>query len=127
MSRYGDVAVKATLLCQKKGINPINAWKIASETVFEPNSTSLKKTCPKNTFLGLCEEGLIKDIPKGRYTRSVKNKQYALSAVELIKNNPNIEIDKNKLWKYIVGENKKHNSQLDVVFDLYENDMLHIK
>jgi hypothetical protein len=46
-----------------------------------------KKGCPKGTFLGLCEEGLVKGIPKGNYTKSVKNKKYAIKAVTVLKQN----------------------------------------
>lgn len=61
-------------------------WLKYAQKNFESKS-SQKKGCPKNTFLGLCEEGLVKGISKGKYTKSVKNKEYALKAIELLKQN----------------------------------------
>ena len=41
--------------------------------VFMDSKSSQEKGCPKSAFLGLCEEGFIKEISKGKYTSSVKN------------------------------------------------------
>ena len=34
----------------------------------------------RGAFLGLCEEGLVKGIPAGKYSASKDNKQYAVRA-----------------------------------------------
>lgn len=49
-----------------------------------------KKGCPRNAFLGLYEEGLVKGIPSGNYTRSKKNKEYAIKAVKILKGAPEL-------------------------------------
>jgi hypothetical protein len=64
------------------------AWKNSARAVFPDRESSQKKGCPKDAFLGQCEANLIEGIPRGRYTRSVLNKQYALDAVEFLKKNP---------------------------------------
>ena len=49
--------------------------------MFGEATTAQIKGCPKNAFLGLCEEGLVVDIEKGYYTErstSHKNKDYAI-------------------------------------------------
>lgn len=66
----------------------------------ELNGTS-DKGCPKDTFLGLCQCGLIKNVPKGNYTRSKKNLSYALEGVRILKLHPNKFTSSNELWSEI--------------------------
>lgn len=39
-------------------------YEKAVEEVFPNSKSSQEKSCPKNAFLGLCEEGLVKGITK---------------------------------------------------------------
>ena len=72
-NKYALVALDAVKLYQNDlAGTPVEAWNLATEKYFEPGSSSQKKGCPRNTFLSLCEEGLIEGIPSGDYTRSVK-------------------------------------------------------
>ena len=83
------------------------------------------KGCPKNSFLALCETGQIKGVQAGKYTRSRKNKSYALFALELLKQNPELANQPNKLWKLIPGcTGKVHNSQMDVVLALWNEKLI---
>ena len=76
-------------------------------------------------FLGLCEEGLVKGIPPGDYTKSVKNKQYAIDAVRLLRLDPTLAGSKKLLWQEAIGERRiKHNQQMDVVVMLWERGLL---
>ncbi|WBX78097.1 hypothetical protein PG911_07530 [Tenacibaculum ovolyticum] len=86
------------------------------------SKSSQEKSCPKNAFLGLCENGLVKGIPKGEYTNSVKNKEYALQAVEILKITPTLSPKElwNKVKEKISLGKKNHNSQMDVVLGLWE-------
>lgn len=77
------------------------------------------KGCPRGAFLGLCEEGLIKGIPCGSYTKSKKNKQYAIDAVEILKENLGKDLGKKELWYKITGNKKSYNSQMDIVLELF--------
>jgi len=120
MGKYGEVAIKAVEIC-KKNIDPVEAWNMAAKDVFSNSNSSIKKVCPKSAFLGLCEEGLIKNISSGSYTRSVDNKKYAIEALALLKEKPELKLEQKKLWEMIMkGKEKKHNSQLDVVISLFE-------
>ena len=71
-------------------------------------------------FLGLCEKGLVKYIPRGSYTRSIKNKDYAIQAVTLLRKNPELSVS--ELWKRIDKDNpeKAHNDQMNVAKALYD-------
>ena len=86
--------------------------------------SSQEKGCPKNTFLGLCEEGLVKGIPKGKYTNSIKNKKYALKAIEILKQNTQTTFSPKELWEQLELGEKRHNSQMDVVLALWNEGLI---
>jgi hypothetical protein len=69
--------------------------------------------------LGLCEEGLVKGVPKGIYIDN-KNKRYALAALELLKKEQAIPEVKIAFWRRVPGTTKSMNGQLDVLFALAE-------
>ncbi|WP_420832453.1 DUF6979 family protein [Paenibacillus periandrae] len=57
--------------------------------------------------------------------KSQKNKDYGIRAIELLKRNPKLAVDKNLLWKTVIDRKvKKHNSQMDVVIALWENGLI---
>lgn len=125
VNKYGQTAIMAVTLYANEKKEAKIAWGKASDEVFESVSAR-DKSCPRNAFLGLCEEGLVKDILPNKYTRSIKNKEYALRAVELLKKEPRYKDNINELWVRIVGDDKKHNSQMDVVIALYNEGLLNI-
>jgi hypothetical protein len=126
MNQYGKTALKAVHFYQTLDLPaPRDAWVRAAVETFGRGTTSMEKSCPRDTFLGLCEEGLVKGIPAGSYTRSVKNKRYALNAVSLLKNNPELAHNAKKLWKMVMaGEDKSHNAQMDVVTALWKAGLI---
>jgi hypothetical protein len=63
-----------------------------------PTKSAQEKPCPKNIFLGLCEAGFVKGIPKGKVTKSVKNKEYAIKAVAVLKQNTQTTFSPKELW-----------------------------
>ncbi len=118
MGRYGETAIEAVREAAATG-DPVHAWKRAAMLTFPDSPSSRNKACPKSTFLGLCENGLVKGIKAGRYTRSVENKAYAVKAVELLQHNPALADDPVRLWDLIIGnEGKVENQQMDVVISL---------
>lgn len=125
-NNYGSAAVIAV----EKIINgecehPREAWDLALLKFYDKESSSYRKGCPKNAFLGLCEEGKIDGIAVGVYTKSLKNKAYSLKACELILKNNLLVNDVKRLWDLVVGPNgPAHNSQLNVVIDLYKNGLI---
>ena len=96
-----------------------------SSAVFPDSEASQKKGCPKDAFLGLCEAEIISGIAGESYTRSVLNKGYALTAVELLKKYPTLSDNEDALWQAVQGANSKaHNSQMDVVTTLWRLGLL---
>ncbi|ARV16641.1 DUF6979 family protein [Polaribacter sp. SA4-12] len=83
MNNYALTALKSAQN-YKSSYSTIEIWSRSAKEVFPNSKSSQEKSCPKGTFLGLCEDGLVKGIPKGNYTKSVKNKEYALKAIEIL-------------------------------------------
>ena len=125
MNKYADVAIKTVKLLHSTKLLPQEAWKITALDVFPNNVSSQVKSCPRNTFLGLCEDGLVKGVIEGSYTRSIKNKVYAIRALSLLKETPSLVNNKSVLWDKVVnGANKQSNSQMDVVLALWNNQLI---
>ena len=121
MNKYAEVALKATDMLAM--YSPQDAWTMASQKVFPHSLASRNKGCPKSVFLGLCEEGLVRGATVGNYTRSILNKQYAIKALRLLKDNTNLSSDVGTLWKLVV-QGKQSNSQMDVVITLWNNNLI---
>ena len=121
MGKYGKVAeVAINEMRSNPVITPEDAWKKAASSVFPESESSQNKGCPRGAFLGLCESGLIKGIPSGEHTRSESNKLYALKAVSILKENPELVSDEKALWSVVMdGEDKTYNYQMDVVISLW--------
>jgi len=121
MSNYGDLA-KLAASASRQGTSPIEAWKSSAQKIFPTKKASQEKPCPKCVFLGLAEEGLIRGVPPGKYTRSKDNKRYGLAAVDLLRANPSLAGDTDKMWQTIMaGTDKQHNEQMCVVSALWKN------
>ena len=94
------------------------------EKLYPTSSAARKKPCPRGAFLGLCEEGLVIGIPAGRYTRSLDDKSYAIRAVALLTEGKQ-HWSTTALWQAVTnGAEKTHNSQMDVVLALWNNDLI---
>lgn len=116
-NKYGLCAIKAYEKMQK-GIDGLYAWQDSAQEIFG-NTPSAKKGCPKNAFLGIY--GLAK--------RHSKNADYALNAIEIIKEIPleNLQnIRPSKFWRDYMGMTIRYNSQIDVVFALLDKGYLKI-
>ena len=121
MSKYEDLA-KSAAEKARTGIDPQQAWESAALEVFPTQKSSRNKGCPKGAFLGLAEEGMIRGIPAGNYTRSLDNKQYAVDAVSILKTRPELSNDPSELWKAVMsGRSKQHNEQMSVVIALWKS------
>ena len=89
MSKYGLSATDAANLLKKKcDLSPVDAWNIATKRMFPGKESAQQKGCPRGAFLGLCETGKITGVKPGNYTRSIKNKEYALRALVLLESDP---------------------------------------
>jgi hypothetical protein len=120
-NKYGLTAIK-TLEIYKTAESLRESWFSAAAELFDSES-SQNKGCPRSSFLGLCEEGLIKEISKGEYgSDSTKNKTHAIEAVTYLKENKVEFISTKELWSKL--NIKSHNSQMDVVLALWHKGLI---
>lgn len=123
MNRYTEIVVKAINTIKEGRVqNPVEAWDKSLTDVFGNNITSYNRNCARNTFLGLCEEGYIKGINKGKYTLSKINKEYVVKLRDTIYKNQVSNED--NIWLAINMSDKKHYLQLQIVKELYEEKIL---
>lgn len=121
---YAKITLKAYSLIIKDGINPREAWQLSAKEVFPNSESSQEKSCPRITFLGLCQEGFLVDIPIGRYTSSINNKNYAIKALKILQKNPSLSKPLD-LWYHLrLNEKIQHNHQMDVVLILVQNNLI---
>ena len=121
--RYGEVAVGAVKLIHTNKVkDPAQAWCYVAGKIFS-TASSREKNCPQSAFLGLCEEGLVKEVPAGKYTRSKKNKEYAIRAIEELRKTAG-GMSSTDLWNKIGNKDIAHNSQMNVVLALWNANMI---
>jgi hypothetical protein len=127
MNKYAQVALKAIEIVKIKNISPEDAWTEASRQIFPESESSRKKACPKNAFLGLCEEGIIIGVKQGNYTKSKDNKRYAIEAVDILRREG--DLSEKHLWERIekADKNKRHNQQMHVVRALFNQNCIIFK
>ncbi len=127
-SNYGLAAIDAVKLLKKDiAEKPRIAWEKVLSKYCKRDSSSWKKGCPKDTFLGLCEEGYVKGISKGNYTKSTKNKTYGIEALKILKKESALINNKSELWQRIPNRTAKNqNGQLDVVIALWNAGMINL-
>jgi hypothetical protein len=128
MAQYGNVAIgvvnKFLSSANPAMLDPRQEWRNIANSLISSQS-SIVKCCPRNAFLGLCENGLVSGIPPGQYTKSQSNKNYAVEAVKLLKNNSGYSaLSSKKLWEIVMlslglAVTKRHNNQMDVVLALW--------
>lgn len=125
MANYGKAALRAVELIRLRiTTSPEEAWGIATDEIFS-KPEARKKPCPRCTFLGLCESGLVAGVPPGNYTKSIKNKAYGLRALDHLRQTPALASDIETLWMRVVsGAKKSRNGQMEVVIALWKSGFL---
>lgn len=122
--KYGLVAVSyAKELIKTKQSPNKDGWEKITRSVFT-KKCYVKKGCPKDCFLGICEEGLITGILRGKYTNSKKNKAYGISAIKILRENDEYKNQPEKLWEKIPGVPKTYNHQMHVVCALWKAGLI---
>jgi hypothetical protein len=118
MNKFAKAAIKAVRLYREKTkARPYEAWQEAINGLSESASVR-EKSCPRNTFLGLCSDGFITGIQAGEYTTSVE-RTYARKAVEILRKNPSLADYPCKLWIEIGNDGKSCDSQMEIVIALW--------
>jgi hypothetical protein len=74
--------------------------------------------------LGLCEEGMVKNIPAGEYVKAKDDKAYAVDAVKLLLAGEQ-RWSRSALWQAVTkGAAVEHDGQIDIVLALWNNDLI---
>lgn len=129
MKNYGKTAVRAVELIHTNQVaTTSDAWTRAAVEIFGSTSTRHRKACPRSTFLGLCEEGLIKGVSETHISKRLRNqtnKGHAIDAINLLRDNPFLFSNPRELWKLLMnGDPKSHNFQMDVVTALWNHELI---
>jgi hypothetical protein len=126
MGKFGQVAVEATHRLNSAEVSdPREAWHSAAQTLLSYSTSMMRKNCPRNAYLGLCEVGLVKGAPRGPWITSEDNKLYAVRAVEALRTDPTWLNRPMLLWRVVSqSQTKAPNNQIDVVFALWRNGLI---
>ena len=112
--KYGKIAVRALQfleICECAE----DAWYNAAIEISGMES-SMKKSCPKNTFLG---------IVAGKPSQNANYAQQAIAIIDGMSDEELANIKPGTFWSQrMVGVPKKHNGQIDVVFALKEKGFI---
>ena len=133
MGKYGDTAVRAVSLLRSTHATAEDAWRKAAAEIFPEAPEARAKVCPRETFLGLVQQGLVHGVDPNRCTPADanKNRTYATAAAHLLTLHPQLASGtKAQLWRRVMKQvggdpEKRHNQQLDVVLTLRENRLFH--
>lgn len=128
MNKYAKIAIEVAEELQsmkkeeQKKIDLGDLWKEkCKENGFK--EASVKKGCPRLAFIGLCENNLIKGVEVKNSYKETLNKDYAVKAVEILKEKDK-QYTARELWEAIGNTEKRHNSQINIVLALWEKGMI---
>lgn len=124
MNIFEKTTLKAVeILNNNSSLVPSEAWLLAISS-FTSSSSMIKKSCPKNTFIDLCNSGLIRGIKEKDTFNISENGRMILKVYDLLNKN-NWQIQNKKLFWY-QAFNKEYENQLDILLILKENNLLKI-
>src|SRR5262249_3329650 len=126
MSGYGELAVDVARRCAAEPTRSLaSTWHEMAERAFPTKPSKWTKGCPKSSFLGLCEDGFVDQIPTGSYTSSIKNKGYAITAAIELCERKGVPDDWAEWWRIAThGSGISQNHQLEVVSALWRKGLL---
>ena len=123
-NRYGEAAIMAVRQAPSASSSPEVRWESAIERVYPTSPIARKKASPRGAFLGLCDEGLVKGIPAGDYSKSKMNKDCAVRAVALLAAGTQ-HWSRSALWQASAKDaGQTENGQMDVVLALWNNGLI---
>jgi serine/threonine protein phosphatase PrpC len=119
MNQFAKAAIKAVKFYRENTEASLREmWQQAIDELSCSDNVR-EKTCPRNTFLGLCSDGFINGIPAKEYTDSVE-RCYARKAVEILRKNPSLADSPCRLWSEIGNDGKSSDSQMEIVIALWK-------
>jgi hypothetical protein len=93
--------------------------------VFPDKPAARVKGCPKDSFLSLCEIGVVHHVSPGAYTESEKNKRYIIAALAALRADPELAHNRRRLWQIATeGADVRPNGQLDVITTLWRRGLI---
>ena len=123
---FGNSAIAVTLKVQKgESALSVETWQ-AEVKHFLNNDCYVEKRCPRNTYFGLCSEGLVKGIPAGSFLNNPSvETEYAIIAVACLKKDNSYTSKPRMLWKKVLkigsfDSDKNYDFQMHVVCALWE-------
>ena len=133
---YEYAALKAYCIIVSNGYSTLKeyeeAWSEALKEITDKKS-NITKGCPRKAFVGLCEDGYLKNIPAIPNKNSGFNKNYAIEAVNYLQNHKDeVEVIKasilwEKLSSNIDSETKArkcYNEQMHVILALWNKNLI---
>lgn len=117
-NKFGECAIQAYEKMIMEKCSALKAWITTAEELFGAGSSSSKKSCPKHAFLGVVDP----------YHKKNKNADYALEALAILSNTSKETFETVKpleFWRDQMKKTIQHNSQIDVVFALWSNDLFY--
>lgn len=131
MSRiYGEAAIEAFQLLEKdKSLTPIEAWDKAVSKKTNSKHSQIK-TCPRTTFLAVCDLGKHNLKIPNTVVKQTKNYEYTIIMLEYINEKKGDIESKKELWEAVqkkINKELKNNGQSGVVFSLLKKDYLNWK
>jgi len=126
-NKYGEAALIAVRLDVPARVTAAQRWETAVRQLYPEKPYMQKKGAPKSVFLGLCDAGLVRGIPKelppARSAPPDRNAAYGVKAVELLRAGTHRTVA--ALWAEVTsGEQIAHAAQMDVVLALWKNGLI---
>ncbi len=95
MTKYGQAAVNAVSISKIQNFSPSDAWDKSCKALGTTQKAKYKP-CPRTVFLGLCEQGYVKGISKGKYLK--RNDQFLINKYRALALRENIFSQYNGQW-----------------------------
>lgn len=123
MAKYNKIALDAVGRL-KAGVDPRSAWALSAADAYPDRPSARDKGCPRSTFLGLIDAGVLLGIPAAPDLSNSSNARYALEAVAALRNEPGFAERPSQLWERTSGAPKQQNGQLEVVLALWNAGLI---
>jgi hypothetical protein len=124
MTKYAQTARAAAKFVDDQKLSPGAAWDEAAAQIFPTQLASRAKSCPRQSFVALANAYFIDRSLAPTISGKSRNGRYALEAVQVLREHPELVNFKADLWARTSGGAKKHNSQMDVVIALWNEGYL---
>lgn len=118
MAKYNEIALDAVRHI-KAGADPRDAWAQSAADVYPNLPSARDKGCPRSTFLGLIDAGVLVGIPAAPEPSKSINARYGLEAIVALQIEPGLAKHPSQLWERTSGAPKQQNGQLEVVLALW--------